>query len=347
MSHIIKLRPFDDMHCHFRTGDLLREVLPFTALYCARAIAMPNIRPRAILEGKDVDWYRTQIDYALLGISPKPLLQPLMTIEIRDATTPKMVADAFRCGAVAGKVYPLGVTNNSDKGLKSFSHSRIRETFAAMEELGMLLLLHGELDFPRLLVTKREEQFLFTLDWMVGSFPRLKIVLEHISTKKSVEAIRVLRSRGKQVAATITAHHLCLTLNDVIGDGIRPHNMCMPVAKDFPDLEALLAAATGGEAGFFLGSDSAPHLRESKECGHGACGCFTAPILPCLLADIFEKNGKLEMLENFTSCFGAKFYGLPLNEGTITLAKEDWIIPAQCGSVVSFMAGKTLPWKLV
>lgn len=343
MNDKVILRRFDDMHCHFRTGLLLAEVLPFTARYAGRGIAMPNTRPRAILTRSDVVWYLDEIKRVLDGMSDRPSFEPLMTIEIRDNTSPKMVVEARRMGAVAGKVYPLGVTTNSNEGLRDFFRQRISETFRAMQDVGMLLLIHGELDQERTLVTKREEVFLPTFLELVKRFPNLKIVLEHVSTRAAVNTVMQL---GENVAATITAHHLCLTLNDVIGYGIQPHNCCMPMPKDFDDRDALIQAATSGNPKFFLGSDTAPHVREKKECAKGACGVYTAPILPQVLAEIFEKVGRLDRLEDFTSRFGAEFYNLPLNDGHIVLTKKEWMISKQIGSVVPFRAGTKLQWQL-
>ena len=343
MNDRITLRRFDDMHCHFRTNPLLAEVLPFTAQYAGRGIAMPNTRPRAILTVADVVWYRDEIGRVLDGMSNRPPFEPLMTIEIRDGTTSEMISQAWRAGAVAGKVYPLGVTTNSDEGLRDFFSKRISETFQAMQDVGMLLLIHGELSHERILVTKREEVFLPTLLTLAEKFPALKIVLEHVSTQVAVKTVERL---GENVAATITAHHLCLTLNDVIGYGIQPHHGCMPMPKDFDDRDALIKAATSGNPKFFSGSDTAPHVREKKECAKGACGVYTAPVLPQLLAEIFEEAGCLNRLEDFTSRFGAEFYGLPLNEGNITLTKREWVVPEQIGSVVPFRAGIKLQWQL-
>ena len=344
MNDIIALRRLDDMHCHFRFDPLLSEVLPVTAQYAGRAIVMPNTRPRAILTADDVVWYRNEINWVLDKMPNRPSFEPLMTIEIRDNTTPEMVIRAHRAGAIAGKVYPLGVTTNSDEGLRDFFNSKITRTFKTMQDIGMLLLIHGELNEERTLVTAREEVFLPIFIILALNFPDLKIVLEHISTKTAVEVVRQLR---KNVAATITAHHLCLTLNDIIGDGIQPHNACMPIPKDFDDRDALLEAATSGNPKFFLGSDTAPHLRENKECSKGDCGVFSAPVLPQLLVEIFEKAKCRNQLNNFTSRFGAEFYGLPLNEGHITLIKEEWIVPEQIGSVVPFLAGTKLQWQLI
>ncbi len=337
------LRRFDDMHCHFRLSPLLDEVLPFTAQYVERAIVMPNTRPRAILTADDVVWYRGEIFRVLNQLLYTTEFNPLMTIEVRDSTTPDDVRRAHEVGTIAGKVYPRGVTTNSGEGLTSFFNINALSVFEAMQDVGMLLLLHGELDKPRTLVTKREEAFLPILPRLVGRFPRLKIVLEHISTRTAVETVQEL---GGNVAATITAHHLCTTLNDVIGSGLQPHNACMPMPKDFDDLDALIEAATSGNPKFFLGSDTAPHLREKKECGKGACGVYTAPILPQLLAEIFESVGCLDRLADFATRFGARFYELPLNTGTITLVKEEWTVPDQIRSVVPFRAGTKLQWSL-
>jgi dihydroorotase len=343
MKHTLTLRRFDDMHCHLRLEPLLSAVLPHTAKYAGRAIAMPNTRPRAILNAEDVAWYRGEIEGALNAVNPRPAFQPLMTIEIRDNTTPEMIVAARKAGAVAGKVYPRGVTTNSDEGLSDFLAQQVLETFAAMAEEGMLLLLHGELDKENVLVTQREAEFLGILTRLSCYLPDLKIVLEHVSSREGVGTVKNL---GPNVAATITAHHLCLTLNDVIGYGIQPHHACMPCPKGFSDRAMLIETATSGNRKFFLGSDSAPHLKKNKECARGACGVYTAPVLPAVLAEVFEKAGALDRLEDFSSRFGAEFYRLPLNEGVIILTKESWTVPKEIDGVVPFRAGTELQWKL-
>ncbi len=339
----LTLPRFDDFHCHFRLQPMLSEVLPHTAKYCGRAIAMPNTRPRAILTAEDAVWYKNEIENALQKINPRPAFQPLMTIEVRDTTTPEMIEKAKKAGAVAGKIYPLGVTTNSDEGLRNFDAPEITKTFKKMEEVDMLLLLHGELDKEKTLVLQREETFLPILEGLAKKFPKLKIVLEHVSSKKGVEMVKSL---NENVAATITAHHLALTLNDVIGYGVKPHHACMPMPKDFEDKDALIDAATSGNPKFFLGSDSAPHTKEKKESAKGAFGVFTAPVLPELLAEIFEEANALDRLENFTSKFGAEFYGIPRNTKAITLEKHEWQVPETYGSIVPFKSGETLRWKL-
>ena len=333
------------MHVHLRKGAMLMVVAPMTARYCGKAVVMPNTRPQAILTAQDAIMYREEINRAVrLGMPDSQYcFEPLMTIEIRDTTTPKMITAAKAAGVVAGKVYPRGVTTNSESGLTNFDSRSTREVFRAMERAGMVLLLHGEMDQERVLVTKREEAFLPTLADLSMSFPHLKIVLEHVSTEAGVRTVRRL---GRNVAATITAHHLFLTLNDVIGSGIAPHNGCMPMPKDFGDRDALIEVATSGSPKFFLGSDSAPHLRENKECAKGACGVFSAPVLPQVLAELFESEGRLEKLEDFTSRFGAEFYGLPLNEETITLVKKPWTVPKEIAGIVPFRANNELQWQL-
>ncbi|MBN2198172.1 dihydroorotase [Candidatus Wolfebacteria bacterium] len=338
----IKLRMFFDAHCHLRTERILSNMIPFIAVYASKVIVMPNTRPRAILTGDDVIWYRNEIQKALRG--NKMPFEPLMTIEIRDNTTPQTVEEAKKAGVVAGKAYPLGVTTNSDEGLRDFFSGEITDTFQAMEDIGMLLLIHGELDGEKILVTEREKNFIPVLVKLSERFPKLKIVFEHVSTKFGVYMVEQL---GENVAATITVHHLCLTLNDVIGYGIKPHNACMPIPKTFEDRDALIEAATSGNPKFFLGSDSAPHFRNKKECFVGACGIFSAPVVPALLAEIFEKEGRFNRLEAFTSANAAKFYGQPLSEEKITLVKKDWVVIEEIDGIVPFMARQKLYWEQV
>lgn len=350
MADTITLHRFDDMHVHLRTDAILKTVLPFTTSYAARVIIMPNTRPRAILCADDVIWYRDAIYHAIDELftdgvlTEHPDFEPLMTIEIRDSTTPEMVAAARRVGAVAGKVYPLGVTTNADEGLRFFFEPKILDTFRAMRDVRMPLLIHGELDRARTTVMAREEAFLPTLPRLAEAIPDLKIVLEHVSTR---EGVMLINGLGANVAATITAHHLRLTINDVIGDGIRPHQMCMPVPKGFDDRDALIEAATSGNPKFFLGSDSAPHVRGKKECAKGACGVFSSPTLPETLAEKFEEVGRLDRLDDFASRFGAAVYGLPRNEGVITLERRERTVPGEIGGIVPFRAGEALRWSLV
>ncbi len=261
-----------------------------------------------------------------------------MTIQITESTTSEIVNIAYHLGAIAGKVYPVSVTTNSGNGVRDFE--KLFPVFGKMEKIGMRLLLHGEK--PDMFCLNREKQFLDILIKINKKFPELKIVLEHITTKEAVETVKSL----KNVAATITAHHLVLTLDDVVGNLLSPHNFCKPIAKFPKDRVALFEAATSGNPKFFFGSDSAPHLKERKECSSGCAGIFSAPVAIPLLAEIFEKEGRLNKLENFVSKFGAVFYDLPLNKERIMLVKEDWIIPQDYRDIVPFMAGKKLSWQV-
>jgi dihydroorotase len=347
----ITIRKGDDMHVHFRTGDILKTVVGFTARQFKRAVIMPNTtnpntgKPAPILTADNARRY-----YAEITNRCGNEFDPLMTIQITDNTTPEIIAEAKKAGVIAGKVYPLGVTTNSQNGLRSYRE--MDHVWEAMEQAGMLLLLHGESPEPDVFCLDREEKFLSVLEEISEGFPKLKIVLEHITTAPAVQAVRALDN----VAATITAHHLLLTLDDVVGDKLSPHNFCKPLAKRPHDRQALIASATSGSPKFFFGSDSAPHLRLNKECSQGCAGCFTAPIALPLLTQVFEEIGALDKLENFTSKFGTDFYGLPQNVGAITLVKKDWVVPNEyrmpcfvsdkSAEIVPFMAGQTLHWQV-
>lgn len=337
----LTIRKPDDFHCHLRNGYMLDQVLPFTASVFGRAVIMPNTEP-PILTDKDVFEYAENI----IGQSLEQKLyqfEPLMTVQITESTTPEMVEKAHNARAVAGKVYPMGVTTNSENGVKDFG--KLSNVFKKMEEIGMLLLLHGEK--PDTFCLNREKEFLNILIKINKDFPDLKIVFEHITTRLSVEIVKEL----KNVAATITAHHLVLTLDDVVGNLLSPHNFCKPIPKFPKDRNALFEAATSGNPSFFFGSDSAPHWKEKKECSGGCAGIFSAPVAIPLLAEVFDKKGRLDKLENFVSTFGAVFYNLPLNKEKITLIKKDWIVPEkyrvnEFTDKVPFMAGKKLSWQV-
>ncbi len=330
------IRRPDDFHCHLRNGNMLEKVLWHTAHVFGRAIIMPNTEP-PILTDKDIIDYRNGIE---IQLEEQHCYQfaPLMTVQITESTTPKMIEEARRVGAVAGKVYPIGVTTNSGNGVRDFE--KMHKVFKKMEEVNMLLLLHGEK--PDIFCLNREKEFLNTLIGIHQKFPELKIVMEHITTKEAIDMVKKLTN----VAATITAHHLVLTLDDVVGGLLSPHNFCKPIAKYPKDRNALLEAATSGNPKFFFGSDSAPHRKDRKECSGGCAGIFSAPVAIQLLAEIFEKAGRLDKLENFVSTFGAIFYDLPLNEESITLVKKDWIVPKEYYGIVPFMAGQKLSWQV-
>lgn len=340
---IITLKKPDDGHCHLRNGPMLAAVVRFTESQFARAVIMPNTTP-PILTAADANNYRRKIFDCC-----KTKFGPVMTIQITDKTTPRMIAEAKSAGVIAGKVYPQGVTTNSKNGVTNFD--AIYPALTEMQGLEMLLLLHGEAPGPGIFCLDRELLFLGTLFRLTEDFPELKIVLEHITTKDAIDAIMLLPN----VAATITVHHLLLTLDDVVGGLISPHHFCKPIAKRPRDREALLEAAMSGNCKFFYGGDSAPHDKIRKECDHGCAGVFNAPVALPLLVELFEKHGRPNLLSNFVSGFFADFYGLERNQETIQLTKNDWTVPKSYSytgvlgdpqEIVPFMAGETLHWQV-
>jgi dihydroorotase len=333
----ITIRRPDDMHVHVRQGDMLAAMVQHTARYFRRARIMPNTNP-PILRGSEALAYRRTIE----AVSP-PGFEPLMTIKIVPETTPNMVREAFKLQVDAGKLYPDGVTTGSANGVRDFK--ALASTFDVMEEIGMVLCLHGEDPGEDVFCLEREEKFLETLQWILDTFPGLKVVMEHLSTAAAADMVQFYPSDN--LAASITVHHLDITLDDVIGDKLQPHLFCKPVAKYPHDRARLITAVTTpGQTKFFLGTDSAPHYRGAKECDCGAAGVFTAPLALPLLAQIFEENGALDQLEAFTSVNGANFYGLPLNEETITLVHEPWTVPDEYSGVVPLRAGKEISWQV-
>ena len=348
----LKIRKGDDLHVHFRSGDVLRLVLPFTVGQFGRALVMPNTRPKPILCAADACEYKAEILHEVNSMGSlfqtATLFEPLMTIQVNADTTPEIVREARKVGVVAGKIYPEGVTTNSDNGVRDYK--QLFPVFAEMEKVGLALSLHGEMpdhDIPGL---EKEVRFLEVLERIAPAFPDLRIVLEHITTLQAVECVESL---SVNVAATITVHHLYLTLDHVIGyhrstKGLmQPHNFCKPVAKEESDRIILLSAATSGNPKFFYGGDSAPHPRGGKECADVCAGVFNAPVALPLLAEKFDEEGKLKRLENFVSRFGAEFYGLPLNQESVELTEEEWEVPRCYAGVVPFLAGQKLSWKVI
>ncbi len=334
MSETFTIRKGDDFHCHFRTGNILKSVAKHTAAQFKRAVAMPNTIP-PVLTAQNAADYRNEIRWAC------PELEALMTVQINSGTTPEMIEEGYNSVVVAGKVYPQGVTTNSENGVSDFK--AIYPALEKMQELGMPLLLHGEDPWEKVVCFSREKMFLPTFYGIACDFPRLKIVLEHISTE---DAAGFIARMPGNVAATITVHHLMLTIDDVVGGLIQPHNFCKPIVKMPQDREALLKAATSGNPKFFFGSDSAPHRKEKKECSHGCAGVFSAPVAMPLLVQLFEERDALNKLEDFVSKFGADFYGLPQNNETITLSRQDWEVREAHNGIVPFMEGETMHWKV-
>ncbi len=342
MANIITLKRFFDAHLHLRNGAMLRAVLRHTMRHARYALVMPNTKPQPVLSVDDIIRYRDEIRRARDAINADSCFEPLMSIEIRDNTTPQMIRDARLAGAVAGKIYPVGVTTNSEDGLRDLWSPSMHDTLCAMRDEGMLLLLHGEYDRKNVDVLYREREFLPDLVRLAEMFPDLRIVLEHVSSRKGVATVGAL---GPNVAATITLHHLLLTQNDVIGNGIRPHHGCNPMPKLFDDREALFLALASESPKFFLGSDSAPHSQEKKECAVGACGVFSAPVLAQRLAMFFNAIGQATTLPNFASRFGTNFYGLPPIEETFDLLEEETLVPDKLDGVVPFLAGTKLAYR--
>jgi dihydroorotase len=340
----ITLRRPDDCHLHLRDGAALASVVADSARRFARAIVMPNLKPAVRTTAQALD-YRERI----LGALPDDSrFEPLMTLYLTEDTPPEEIARAKLSGRVFGvKLYPAGATTHSDEGVSRLS--RCFHTLEKMEEFGVPLLVHGESTDPAIDVFDREQAFVEeVLGPAVERFPRLKVVLEHITTREAAQYVEVT---GPNVAATITAHHLLLNRNALFLGGIRPHHYCLPVLKRESHREALVEAATSGNPKFFLGTDSAPHARGAKEAACGCAGIYTAHAAIELYAAAFEEAGALGKLEGFASVFGAQFYGLPLNQDSITLERSEWRVAERLAfggeELVPLRAGETLPWKLV
>jgi dihydroorotase len=343
MDRITLKRP-DDWHLHLRDGPPMASVLADAARQFARAIVMPNLKPpvRTTYEALD---YRERI---LAALPEGAAFEPLMTLYLTDDTPPEEIARAKLSGRVHGvKLYPAGATTHSDAGVTRIS--RCFRALEKMEELGLPLLIHGESTDPAIDVFDREKAFIEeVLGPTVDRFSGLKVVLEHITTREAAQYIEVT---GPSVAATITAHHLLMNRNALFMGGIRPHHYCLPVLKREEHREALVEAATSGNPKFFLGTDSAPHPRRDKEAACGCAGVYTGHAALELYAIAFEEAGALDKLEGFASVHGAQFYGLAVNEQTVTLARQEWTVPQRLKfgdhELVPLRAGETLPWKLL
>ena len=334
----------DDWHLHLRDGEALASVLPHTARQFGRAIVMPNLKP-PVTTVEQADAYRQRI----LAAVPKSMkFEPLMTLYLTNNTPASEIAKAAASGFVqAVKLYPAGATTNSDAGLTDIS--KAYDTLAEMERVGLPLLVHGEVTDQSVDLFDREKVFIDTvLLPLTQRFPKLKIVMEHITTKDAAEFVV---NAASNVAATITAHHLLYNRNAIFQGGVRPHWYCLPVLKRETHREALVAAATSGNAKFFLGTDSAPHAKQTKEAACGCAGCYTAYAAIELYAEAFEQAGALDQLEKFASFNGPDWYGLPRNTDTIMLCKENWVVPATypylaTDDIVPLRAGETLSWKM-
>jgi dihydroorotase len=333
----------DDWHLHLRDGPELASVVSFSARAFARAIVMPNLRP-PVTTVDAARRYRERIRAALPAGSA---FEPLMTLYLTESTEPAEIDRAAESGFVAGvKCYPAGATTHSEAGVTSLA--RCERVIARMEERDVVLQLHGEATGSEVDPYDREAVFIEReLAPIVARHPRLRIVLEHVTTRAGIDFVRAGRGR---LAATVTPQHLLLNRGAMFDGGLRPHLYCLPVLKRERDREALVEAATGDDPRFFLGTDSAPHSRTAKESACGCAGVFSAPAAIELYAKAFEEAGRLGQLEAFASARGADFYGLPRNRGRITLVREPWTVPESFvfgqGEVVPMSAGERLEWRL-
>ena len=333
----LTIRRPDDWHVHLRDGAMLAAVAPFTARQFARAIVMPNLSP-PVTSVAAAAAYRTRI-LAATG----PGFTPLMTCYLTDDASPDELARGHGEGVwVAAKLYPANATTNSAHGVTDIAN--LRPALEQMQAIGMPLLLHGEVTDPQVDMFDREAVFIDRiLAKLVRDFPALKIVLEHITT---VEAAQFVADAPATVAATITPQHLHLNRNALFAGGLRPHAYCLPVVKRERHRLTVRAAAVSGSPKFFLGTDSAPHTIEAKEASCGCAGIFNAPFALESYAMVFEAEGALDRLEGFASEHGPRFYGLPLNEGMVTIERREAIVPGRIGDLVPFHAGETLGWRM-
>jgi len=333
----------DDLHLHLRDGPVLSTVVPHTARAFGRAIVMPNLRPPVTTVAAAAQ-YRQRI---LAAVPEGVAFQPLMTLYLTDHTPVSEIAAARDSGFVhAVKYYPAGATTNADSGVTALS--RVYPVLAEMEKRGVVLCLHGEVTDPAVDMFDRERVFIDSqLGQIVRDFPGLRIVLEHATTK---EAVDFVRAASDKVAATLTPQHLLWSRNALLVGGLRPHLYCLPILKRESHRQALVAAATSGDPRFFLGTDSAPHARHTKEAACCGAGCYSGPVALPLYAEVFERAGALDKLPDFASRFGARFYGLPVAQETITLVRESWTVPAEYpfgdDTIVPLRAGETLAWKI-
>ena len=336
-SQTLTIRRPDDWHVHLRDGDMLKAVAPYTARQFARAIVMPNLTP-PVTTVELAAAYRDRIT-AVTGSG----FTPLMTCYLTDQADPGEIESGHVEGVwVAAKLYPANATTNSVLGVTDIRN--IYPALETMQRIGMPLLIHGEVTDPDIDIFDREAVFIDrVLQRLIGDFPELKVVLEHITTE---EAAAFVASAGPKLAATVTPHHLLINRNALFAGGLRPHAYCLPVAKRERHRLAVRRAATSGSPKFFLGTDSAPHARHAKESSCGCAGIFNAPFALESYAGVFEEEGALDRFEAFASEHGPRFYGLALNEGTITLERREAVVPEDVAGVSPFHAGETLRWSV-
>lgn len=338
MANILKdsitIRTPDDFHLHLRHGDPMVDYAQLTRdAGFGRAIVMPNVVP-PVTTGEILKVYEKQISEAT-----GPTFTPLMTFKLYPKMSAGEVRSLHKAGAKAGKYYPAGATTNSSDGLSHWS--LCAEAMGEMEKLGMVFSIHGE--DPLGPALSREQLFLGQFREMAQAFPTLPMVFEHISSAEGVEMVKELSPR---VGATVTAHHLLLTQENIIGGALNPHLFCRPLPKTEKDRQAIEDFVLSGAKNVFFGSDSAPHPKKRKECAHSAAGIFTAPVALPMVIGLFEKKGKLDLLEAFLSENGANFYSLKQNTTEVTFVRDPWVVPSEYVGIVPMGAGKTLDWRI-
>jgi dihydroorotase len=342
MQTLTITRP-DDWHLHVRDGAHLASVVPFTARQFARAVIMPNLKP-PVTTVAQAQAYRQRI---LQAVPRGVTFEPLMTLYLTDSTSPEEIRAARASGFIVGaKLYPAGATTHSDAGVTSIE--RIYPALAAMEKSGVVFQVHAEVTDSDVDVFDREAVFIDrVMAGVVTKFPKLKVVFEHVTTR---EAVQFVQSSRKGVAATVTPQHLLLNRNAIFQGGIRPHNYCLPVLKRERDRSAIVTAVTSDDPRFFLGTDSAPHAKHTKEHACGCAGIFSAHAAIELYAEVFERSGQLARLQAFASERGPDFYGLPRNRERITLERSAWTVPASYrfadDELVPFRAGEPVEWRI-
>ena len=342
MTRITITRP-DDWHLHLRDGQALQTTVPDSAKYMGRAIIMPNLVPPVITTEQALAYQQRILD----NVPTDSNFSPLMAIYLTNETDKDELVKAYKSGQVyAAKLYPAGATTNSASGVTDVKN--VYPVLETMSEIGMPLLVHGEVTTDDIDIFDREAVFIEKiLKQVVADFPNLKIVMEHITTKQAVDFVK---QAPKNVAATITAHHLLYNRNHMLVGGIKPHFYCLPILKRNTHQQALVEAATSGNTKFFLGTDSAPHAKDKKEAACGCAGAYTSFAAIELYAEVFDKENALDKLEGFASNHGPDFYGLPRNTDTITLEKKPWTVPETLGLgddvVVPLKATETIDWTV-
>lgn len=332
MEKMIAIRKPSDMHLHLRQGAMLKTTVRDAAAWFAQAVVMPNTLP-PINTPERLAAYRDQI------LSIAPGFKPVMSFKLYPGMSASAVKAMAKAGALLGKLYPAGATTNSEDGVTSWH--QIKEALGAMSDLGLVLSIHCEK--PDAFVLDREYKYHREFAAICKAYPDLRMVFEHISDRRSIDFVASLPDR---VAGTITAHHLLLTLDDVIGANMNPHTFCKPVVKGPKDRDALQQAAFSGSSKFFFGSDSAPHLKTKKESGAAAGGIYSSPYAVPLVAELFEQQGQIKKLENFMSVFGPEFYGLKPAKEKLVLIKKESTIPAVIDGIVPLCAGKSVSWSI-